>query len=365
MAQILKHPTLAAYAGCDAVVQLAPDRADTPIKMLQITDMQFIDSAQMRFPTRLCRDEYLAWLPEKFDAVCADHIRALVAQTQPDVIFITGDMVYGSFDDSGRTFMRYCELMDSFGIPWAPVFGNHDNETALGVTWQCEMLESRPWCLFSRGSVTGNGNYTVGVAVGEQLVRVLYMTDSNGCGDTTDPEVMRHQGIFPDQMARIRESAEKIRAAQGQTVPAIMAFHIPIVEFRTAELAKGYATEERPRYVLAVDVPAKQGDFGCRLERFHPIATPEDFMRFAKDCGIDEVCAGHCHNNNSSIVYEGVRFTFGLKTGQYDYHIPGLLGGTLHTQLRGDLCVMHVPSTVMYAPYKPTAPALNRIIEKE
>ena len=37
MAQILKHPTLAAYAGCDAVVQLPADRADTPIKMLQIT----------------------------------------------------------------------------------------------------------------------------------------------------------------------------------------------------------------------------------------------------------------------------------------------------------------------------------------
>ena len=353
------------HLGCDFVVELPASRAGDPVRVLQITDPQIIDSSQIRETDALSEEEIRAWGPDSFDRQCGNHIRSLIEQTKPDLIFITGDIVYGRFDDNGTALAWLCALLDTFCVPWAPVFGNHDNETALGVAWQCEMLESRPWCLFSRGSVTGNGNYTVGVAVGEQLVRVLYMTDSNGCGDTTDPEVMRHQGIFPDQMARIRESAEKIRAAQGQTVPAIMAFHIPIVEFRTAELAKGYATEERPRYVLAVDVPAEQGDFGCRLERFHPIATPEDFMSFAKECYIDEVCAGHCHNNNSSIVYNGVRFTFGLKTGQYDYHIPGLLGGTLHTQLRGELNVMHVPSTVMYAPYKPTAPALNRIIEKE
>ena len=40
---------------------------------------------------------------------------------------------------------------------------------------------------------------------------------------------------------------------------------------------------------------------------------------------------GHCHNNNASILHEGIRWTFGLKTGTYDYHEKEKLGGTLIT----------------------------------
>ncbi len=93
------------------------------------------------------------------DAECYGHIRSLVAQTNPDLIFITGDVVYGEFDDSGRSLEQFCAFMNGLCIPWAPVFGNHDNESARGVAWQCDLLESGEYCLFRRGNVTGNGNY--------------------------------------------------------------------------------------------------------------------------------------------------------------------------------------------------------------
>lgn len=66
-----------------------------------------------------------------------------VAQAYPDLIIITGDIVYGSFDDSGATLRWMCKLLDSFEIPWAPVFGNHDNESKMGVAWQCRQLEKK------------------------------------------------------------------------------------------------------------------------------------------------------------------------------------------------------------------------------
>ena len=118
--------TMKINAGCDFIVHIDEKRK---IKLLQITDMQLIDSAQRRTPERLRQDEINAWHSETFDGVFGNHLKSLVAQTNPDLIFITGDMVYGSFDDNGTSLEWFCEFMDSFKIQWAPIFGNHDNES--------------------------------------------------------------------------------------------------------------------------------------------------------------------------------------------------------------------------------------------
>ena len=147
-----------AFAGCDFVVRLSGDRINTKIKILQLTDTQVIDASQRRTADRIRPDEIIAWDPKNFDAQCGNHIRSLVAQTKPDLIILTGDIVYGSFDDNGTTLDWFCDLMDSFKIPWAPVFGNHDNESQKGVDWQCARLKRSAYCLFERGNVSGNSN---------------------------------------------------------------------------------------------------------------------------------------------------------------------------------------------------------------
>ncbi len=78
--------------------------------------------------------------------------------------------------------MIYDIFVDNCNIIfWAPVFGNHDNESAMGADWQCEQLESAEHCLFKQRTLTGNGNYTVGIEQGGVLKRVFFMVDSNGC----------------------------------------------------------------------------------------------------------------------------------------------------------------------------------------
>ena len=130
-----------------------------------------------------------------------------------------------------------------------------------------------------------------------------------------------------------------------------MAFHIPTTAFREAERAKGYLTDGRDRYVLGVDTPALDGDFGFRLEaKTYPLVDVEGFVDFLHGEGIDGVFVGHFHATATVIDYAGVKWVHGLKTGQYDYHVPGQLGGTLIT-LRGEaFTVLHVPSLVHYAP---------------
>lgn len=347
--------------GCDFLLHLPAGRR---IKLLQLTDMQIIDSSGQRFPGRLDAAETDCWKPENQDVLCFDHIRSLVAQTEPDLIFITGDMVYGEFDDAGKTFCAFCDFMNGLEVPWAPVFGNHDNESLRGVAWQCARLEEGSACLFRRGTVHGNGNYTVGIVQGERLIRVLYMMDSNACGHTTDPEVYRHIGFGEDQVDWLRDRLRTIQAANGP-VPGFLACHIPMTEFALAAMEKGYQTEDPHKsYVIGVDVPARDGDFGCKREVHSMFASPADFLDILSAGQIDGVFAGHCHAINTSILWQGVRWTFGLKTGQYDYHIPGQMGGTLITlnpqalptapadnSESAPFTVRHVPALTLYGPF--------------
>lgn len=348
-------------AACDFLVTVPSGRRP---KLLQLTDMQMIDASQMRRADRLVSVEVQCWLPERMDAQCFDHIRSVVAQTQPDLIFITGDVVYGEFDDSGRTLQAFVSLMDSFRIPWAPVFGNHDNESMRGVLWQCGLFEASPYCLFKRGEVHGNGNYTVGIMQDGKLVRMLYMMDSNCCGGTSDPLVYRHVGFHEDQVDWLRARGEAAGKADG-AVPGFIAYHVPTVEFSRAAKEKGYQNDDETRaYVIGVDSPARDGDFGCKREVMSVFAAPGDFRGALTACRTDGVFVGHDHAINTSILWDGIRWTFGFKTGQYDYHIPGQMGGTLITLNPGaavdapndnseeaPFSVRHVPSLTLYAPF--------------
>lgn len=325
--------------------------ADRPLRVLQLTDMQIIDASRQRTPDRLNEREIKLWQPETIPLHCTDPIRSVVAQTNPDLIFITGDVVYGEFDDSGESLDLFCDFMDSLGVPWAPVYGNHDNEARCGVDRQNARLEASPLCLFRKGSVTGNGNYSVLLTRGGKPFRALYMMDSGGCMGSPSESARRVPGFSADQYAWLYETAESVNAAAGSAVPSFLCFHIPTVQFHLAAVEKGYQTsDEHEKYVIGVTVPPRDGDFGCKREPISCIRTPDGFVERLNALGVDGVFAGHCHANNTSVLWKGIRWTYGLKTGQYDYHTAGQLGGTLVTLWQKDFTVVHVPSLTPLAP---------------
>ena len=113
-----------------------------------------------------------------------------------------------------------------------------------------------------------------------------------------------------------------------------------------AERAKGYLDGEGDGYVIGVDVPARDGDFGFSCKAYGVVPTPDGFPDFLRAQGVDAVFVGHVHTCCFSITHGGIAWTFGLKTGQYDYHLPYSLGGTLITVLGGELEIRHVPALV-------------------
>ena len=303
---------------------------DDTLKILQLTDMQVIDSMQCRYEGRLSEVSMIEAHPSKMAETLFDDMDALVARTNPDLIIITGDISYGEFDDKGTSLLAFIETMEKYGIPWAPVWGNHDNETVLGVDWQCKQFENAKHCLFKKGNTVGCCNYTVGLKnkAGE-LVRVLYMLDSNGCGNVSELSlaqgVKRTIGFAEEQLAWVEENYAAICKEYACEVPTFACFHIEPKDYWDALKIKGYVDRENFK---PIDLDPATGDFGA----IHEISWPgeEDAPHITptlKKINADGVFFGHSHVNDASVEYDGIRWTYGVKTGRYDYHEKDKLGG--------------------------------------
>ena len=324
--------------------------ADEKLRILQITDMQIIDASQCRRPDRLTPERLVDWSPLCVEKNCYSHIKDLVTQTCPHLILVTGDIVYGEFDDSGRILREFVDFMGDLNIPWAPVFGNHDKESRIGIREICEIYQAAKNCLFrteTQDFEDGESNYAVKIYRENKLIEMVYMLDTKGCTNATDPALKRPRGITEGQMSFVEQKADEAKAEAGKTVPAIVAYHIPTEEFFDAFAEKGYPVAEG--IVIGVTVPAHKGDFGAFYEKGFKIASsPENFAERLVGCGVNGVFVGHEHNTNTSVTWKNIRWTFGLKCGTYDYHTNGSLGGTLIEIEDGNLTVRHVPTLVGY-----------------
>ncbi len=319
--------------GLDYVMDLNVDRE---LKILQITDTQIIDAAQCRSDDRLLDFQKSNWATDKMYNNVLRYIVKAVNDTKPDLILLTGDIIYGEFDDNGSAMMALINCMDSLQIPWAPVFGNHENESEMGVAWQCKQLENSPYCLFTRrNEIGGNGNYSIGIAKNGQLQRVIFMMDSNGCARSSNVNgtaVKSTVGFTPAQRQWLRNTGLQINAAAGKTVPSFLGYHIPTDEPLLGAIAAGYQSGEDSAdiiYTIGVDNVAQPGDSGYKGDAFNGYGDAE-LLPILKEIGTDGVYLGHVHLISTSVMYEGIRWTFGLKTGTYD-ESPEILGGTLIT----------------------------------
>ena len=108
----------------------------------------------------------------------------LIENTDPDLILCTGDFTADGREEIFRELGKY---VDSFGIPWATVWGNHDH-TYKQLSFyampldQMEALYTTGFenCLFKAGaSEMGSGNYTIGICENGKFVEAIFMMDTH------------------------------------------------------------------------------------------------------------------------------------------------------------------------------------------
>ncbi len=286
------------------------------------------------------------------------YVEEAVEKTTPDLIVLTGDNIYGETDDSGKLWLEMIEVLDSFEIPWLCIFGNHDNESNKGLHWQIEAVSASKYGYMQEGICqNGNSNYTVGIKQDQEIKYVFYMLDTNGCrlkphnfGESLLPynpdldDIQQNDGIFPDQMEWMRDSYSKISAQVGN-VPSMIFMHIPPVETYYS-VAESYP-ETYGTWPFYTD---KDGDIGMATENIGGFDSNGEFFKTAKEINCAGIFMGHQHKVATSTMYDGIRLTYGLKTGTGDYHDPEMLGSTKITIKEADNTfeVEHIHSEIEY-----------------
>ena len=305
------------------------------IRVLQITDTQLIDCTQKREGDNVSG----MYQPNKTEEFCYRYIRQAVERYDPDLIIHTGDIIYGRFDDNGSMLQEYVAFMETLDTPWAPVFGNHDNESKMGVDWQCQQFVEAENCLFKQRNLTGNGNYTVGLVQGDELKRVFFMLDSNGVASMSaesaaNGHTQKEVGFAMDQISWYVDSARAIKRESPNTKLSF-AFHIQIAafEYAFAQYTDYYgalsAGHDSGKVNLDDNADAiAAGDFGyigatAKGAWDYSYAVFDEFV----ELGVDSVFVGHEHENSASIEISGVRLQFGQKSSQYDRFNKVMNGG--------------------------------------
>lgn len=302
----------------DFVVEVEEGR--DPV-VLQFTDPQIIDSSQQRKSDRLGVNLVQYWSKDSKEDRCFKYMRQIIERADPDLILLTGDIVYGEFDDNGSCLTEFVSFMESFEIPWAPVFGNHENESKMGVDWQSQQFVDAEHCLFKQRTLTGNGNYSVGIKQGDKLLRVFYMLDSNGCSFASDESyecghLKLSSGFARDQIDWYTDSIIRLRKEEPD-VKISFAYHIPTKAFIDAFTEK-YGYDSLEFSPINLDEVGEAGDFGYIGAAFNGWDGGRTIWEGMKALGVDSVFVGHEHAISASVMYEGVRLQFGQKSSTYD-----------------------------------------------
>ncbi len=252
-------------------------------------------------------------------------ISYLIEQTKPDLITLTGDQTWSN--ENLISLKSLISWLDSYKIPYAPVFGNHDygntkNSATAELNYCCDLYEKSKYCLFSRGpSNLGTlGNYVINIMEEDKIYKTLYMLDA-GYEDI----------ITTQQIEWFKWNAEGLKNLNGGEYTSAMCFmHKPLPEYSVAyrKYRSGSAEAEA---IGDVHIHYSLGG-----------TSQNGFFDAAKERGVLDVVCGHQHGNNFTIKYNNVRLTFATKTGQLGgYYNDGTvnLNGATYFVLNDDVTV--------------------------
>lgn len=244
------------------------------------------------------------------------------------MIIFTGDNIYGSDcnDSAASQVAAFAPAVNS-KIPWAAVLGNHDQEGDLDreqlmqqiVSMKYSLAQINPYnthlceCSLS-AHIDGFGNYNLEVqgVQGSQLanksVLNLYFLDS---GDySTVPGIGGYGWIKPTQQVWFSQTSAKLQAeyksepaAQNESAPGLVYFHIPVPEFSSFDASSMT---------------------GVKQENISSPSVNSGFFTTMVEAGdVKATFVGHDHINDFCGELRGMYLCYG---GGFGYHAYGLAG---------------------------------------
>jgi len=291
---------------------------DEPYKILQLTDLHF----------------GFGILSKKQDELGINAVTKLVKETNPNLIVLTGDSIFPFILKAGtrnniKQAKKLVDFMDSFKVPYAFTFGNHDIEMGSKGDKNAisDVILNGEYSVFAKGdeNITGVGNYIIKLVDSkEQLLMALVLLDSNMYRDG-----WFYSGfdcIHQDQTTWCMEELSKLKE-QNLDLKALAFFHMPLPQFKQA-YEKMKLGDKSVRYNF--------GSIGESNDYFGITKYESDFFENAVENGIIKgMFCGHDHLNTLSLTYKDIMMTYGMSIDYLGYSGIGKKytqrGGTLIT----------------------------------
>ena len=256
-------------------------------------------------------------------------LRLACERVRPDLVVFTGDNILGNhicdahlgtkkydlthdeeYDIIMRALYKVFRWPQKMGIPFAVIFGNHDDMNKVTKDEQGDMI--RAYAMNRGFENTGDlaGTYCLPVmsSDGSEKRLLLYMIDT---ATYNKEEKRSHEEITRAEADWFREQTAADKAKNGgKATDSIVFLHIPLKESQ-------YFIEECP----PEEADAVEKGVGIRLRReetgvtgslgepVDPVADEYGFYDAVLDNGgVRAIISGHNHVNNYEGVRDGIRF---------------------------------------------------------
>lgn len=246
-------------------------------------------------------------------------IGMMARDIQPDLITISGDIFA---EDTGSVIYavhRLSEYLDGLGIPWAPIFDNHDDAANCDDNYIADIMMEYEYCLLRKGDPSmGVGNYIINICEDERIIHSIFMMDSHG------------GNVWGNQMEWYKWAVDGARELSGGNVSSTVITHVPLAQYVYA-YNEAWDSDNDCWKEGYEAFGAKREDECCALdENGEPVDN--GFFDLLQDLGSTaNVICGHDHVNNYSIVYQGIRLTYSNRIGIGSGESTGSTVLTIHS----------------------------------
>lgn len=231
-------------------------------------------------------------------------ITEIIQSEMPDLIVITGDLIWSEFDGADQTYRRVLDHISEWDIPFAIVYGNHDSEANITREELFEIQKEYPHSIAKRGpeDIHGVGNYTLTIksSCEKKNEALLYFLDS---GAYAEDNIGYYDWIRSDQVSWFVSESQKNKEMNTEQQPALAFFHIPLPEYKDV-LQVGKVT-------------------GNKLEQICSPAINSGLYTAIREAGnVMGTFVGHDHDNDYCGELHGISLCYGRITG---YNVYGAL----------------------------------------
>ncbi len=284
---------------------------------------------------------------ENLEETTAQLMKEALAKYEPDLVVYLGDnTVADGYDNQYTAIEEILAPTIEAGVPFALVFGNHDQEQGVEKEDLLAMYQAigGELCLtYDTPDLygCGNSNLTILSSDGTETAFNLWFFDSGSSLRDDEGEWLGYDYVREDQIAWYEETAAELADANGgETVPSIVFQHIIVPEIYEAIYPSIPFTIDSYSYKGStyIPVPSFSDHTGFILEPPCPsYFSAGQFDSWVETGDVLGMFCGHDHINSFTTTYQGIDITTVPSVGCNSYSNDIVRGVGLITLDESDL----------------------------